>query len=136
MEYCELIKDAIKFIIDIANKWTQINGKETSQTWFFFLSTIYKQSKLVEQNIKIEDAFEIIIICRMKYSLGNYLKNIRTKFQNELEKYLKIDLNKHSSDDPKLKLDLIFIPSHFNLTLHIQNFLENVKKIINQNLLY
>jgi hypothetical protein len=102
----------------------------------FFLPTIYKQSKLVEQNIKIEDIFEIIIICRMKYSLGNYLKNIRMNFQNELEKYLKIDLNKHSLDDPKLKLDLIFIPFHFNLTLHIQHFLENVKKIINQNLLY
>jgi hypothetical protein len=88
----------------------------------FFLSTIYKQSKLVDQDIKIEDVFETIIIYRVQYLFGKDLKNIRKNFQNELEKYLKIDINKYLSDDPKLKLNLTFIPSHFNLTLYIQNF--------------
>jgi hypothetical protein len=64
----------------------------------------------------------------VQYLFEKDLKNIRKNFQNELEKYLKIDLNKHLSDDPKLKLDLTFIPSHFNLILYIQNLYENAKR--------
>jgi hypothetical protein len=48
----------------------------------FFLPTNNKQSKLVEQNIKIKDVFKAIIIYREQYLFGK----IPQEYQNEISK--------------------------------------------------